>query len=334
MEDKDKPFRFLASWITMEGFEEVVKDNWSNQPDWNHARSRFEMKAREWHHNVYRQNIKKKNKIYARLSGIDSYQSGWYDHSMEILQRSLWIELREILVREELAWFQRSRCHWLKYGDKNTRFFHSSTVARRRHNRIVALRNDNGDWVADKEDLINMAVKYFENLFTADEEELEEYPVKVFFPGLSNKEKKVMSRIPSHEEIRKTIFKMGKFKALGPDGLQTVFFQSHWNIVGNSVCKLISEIFLDPKKVEEVNKTLVCLIPKKESPEDMKDFRPISLCNVVYKTVTKIITERLKEFMPRMVAPNQCSFIQGRQSVDNIIIAQEVVHSMRKKKRE
>ncbi|XP_061361871.1 uncharacterized protein LOC133305628 [Gastrolobium bilobum] len=108
MEDKDKPFRFLASWMTVEGFEEVVKDRWSNQPDWNNARRLFEMKAKDWHHNVYRMNIKKKNKIYAGLSGIDSYKSGLYDHNMEILQRSLWMELQEILVREELAWFQRS----------------------------------------------------------------------------------------------------------------------------------------------------------------------------------------------------------------------------------
>ncbi|XP_061348715.1 uncharacterized protein LOC133294051 [Gastrolobium bilobum] len=288
--------------MTVEGFEDVVKDNWSNQPDWNHARSKFERKARKWH-----------------LNYGDSPKKGYG-------------ELQEILVREELAWFQRSRCNWLKYGDKNTRYFHSSTVARRRHNRIIALRNDEGAWVAEKDDLINMAVKYFENMFSANEEELEAYPVKGFFPGLSTKEKEYMSRVPTDEEIRRTIFQMGKFKAPGLDGLQAVFFHSHWSIMGNSICSMISKIFLDPKKVEEVNKTLVCLIPKKKSPESMKDFRPISLCNVVYKTITKIITERLNGFMTRLVAPTQCSFIKGRQSVDNIIIAQEVVLFMRKKK--
>ncbi|XP_061344062.1 uncharacterized protein LOC133290031 [Gastrolobium bilobum] len=125
---------------------------------------------------------------------------------------------------------------------------------------------------------------------------------------------------------------MGKFKAPGPDGLQAVFFQSHWKLVGDSVCRLIVVIFLDPGKVKEINKSLICLIPKKDCPECMKDFRPISLCNVVYKAVTKIITDRLRDFMPRLVAPNQCSFIKGRQSADNNIVAQEVVHSMKGKK--
>ncbi|XP_061358638.1 uncharacterized protein LOC133302833 [Gastrolobium bilobum] len=331
-DDREKPFRFLVSWMTVNSFDEVVKSSWNKNFDWVSARNSFETRAKVWHQQVYRQIINKKNKIYARMRGIDNYRQGRYDHSMEILQRSLWRELQEILVREELDWFQRSRCQWLKFGDKNSKFFHSATISRRRHNKVVALRNEDERWVTDKEELINMAANYFEKLFAPDDEEVEEYPVRGLFPTLSDTEKEFLARVPSREEIRSVVFKMGKFKAPGPDGLQAVFFQNHWNTVGESVCKLIVDIFLDPKKVKDINKSLICLIPKKDSPENMKEFRPISLCNVVYKAVTKIITKRLREFMPRMVAPNQCSFIRGRQSTDNIIIAQETVHSMKEKK--
>ena len=65
----------------------------------------------------------------------------------------------------------------------------------------------------------------------------------------------------------------------------------------------------------------------------MKMFRPISLCTVAYKTVTKIIANRLQLLLPNLIGPNQTSFVPGRHIVDNIVVAQEVVHSMRRKTR-
>ena len=76
------------------------------------------------------------------------------------------------------------------------------------------------------------------------------------------------------------------------------------------------------------------LILKIQAPERIIHYRPISLCNVIYKTVTKVITNRLRRAMPDLIAPNQCSFVPRRHSSDNIIIAQEVFHSMRILKRQ
>lgn len=61
--------------------------------------------------------------------------------------------------------------------------------------------------------------------------------------------------------------------------------------------------------------------------------QPIALCNVLVKTITKVVAKRLKTLMPKLVRPNQCSFITGRHASDNVIIAQEVLHTMRRKKR-
>lgn len=122
---------------------------------------------------------------------------------------------------------------------------------------------------------------------------------------------------------------MGALKAPGPDGLNPLFFQSQWNIIGKSAVKFIQGCFHLLEKVKEVNDTHIVLIPRLDRPHLLSLYRPIGLCNVIYKTLTKAIANRLKNTLNKLVAPNQCSFIPGRQSSDNIVIAQEVFHSMR-----
>ncbi|XP_061367655.1 uncharacterized protein LOC133310701 [Gastrolobium bilobum] len=99
-----------------------------------------------------------------------------------------------------------------------------------------------------------------------------------------------------------------------------------------SICKLVNEILHFSEKVKEINHTLLCLIPKVEKPDNMKNFFPTSLCNVSYKIDTKLIAGKLRCIMTKLISPNQCSFVLGRHSAYNIVIMQEVVHSMRMKK--
>lgn len=76
-----------------------------------------------------------------------------------------------------------------------------------------------------------------------------------------------------------------------------------------------------------INRTLLSLIPKEEHPEYIHQFRPISLCTVFCKTITKVIVNRLKPFLDELISPSQCSFVLGYQITDNIMVAQEVIHT-------
>lgn len=101
--------------------------------------------------------------------------------------------------------------------------------------------------------------------------------------------------------------------------------------MGPSFCKFIADIFQTGKIPQDVNTTLLVLIPKVEHPTSLKMFRPISLCTVAYKTVTKIIANRLQALLPDLIGPQQTSFVPGRHMIDNIVITQKVIHSMRRK---
>lgn len=137
---------------------------------------------------------------------------------------------------------------------------------------------------------------------------------------------------PSDVEILFALKCMKPFKALGPNGLHAGFFQRFWLIMGESVKFEIKKIFTVKKIPEHLNKTLIALIPKQLGLETISHFRPISLCNTIYKIVTKILVNRLKHLMPTLVSPSQIAFISGRRGTDNVIIAQELVYTIEWKK--
>ncbi|KAH1107012.1 hypothetical protein J1N35_010780 [Gossypium stocksii] len=107
---------------------------------------------------------------------------------------------------------------------------------------------------------------------------------------------------------------------------------SQWDLIGETVCDWVKGIFAGNKIEDDLNNTLIVLIPKKERSEDFSHFRPISLCSVMYKLVIKVIANRFKVVFPNYISLKQAGFIAERNISDNIIIAQEVIHSMRSRK--
>ena len=103
--------------------------------------------------------------------------------------------------------------------------------------------------------------------------------------------------------------------------------------MNTSFCKWVKEVFHNPNLIQQVSQTFLFLIPNVDKPENMAQFRPIDLCNVSYKIVAKVIATRLREIMPKLVSQTWSSFIPSRQTSDNILVAQEVVYSMRNKKK-
>nr|XP_029146216.1 uncharacterized protein LOC114924798 [Arachis hypogaea] len=138
----------------------------------------------------------------------------------------------------------------------------------------------------------------------------------------------------TEDEVRKAVFSMGSLKAPGPDGLNGMFYQKHWEIIKKEVCAVVKEFFRNGFLPEEIGETIVVLIPKVKDPEELNQLRPISCCNFIYKIITKVIVLRLKRFLKDIVSPTQSAFVGGRLIQDNVVIAQEVYHSLNKKGRE
>ncbi|KAF7153549.1 hypothetical protein RHSIM_Rhsim01G0014300 [Rhododendron simsii] len=126
---------------------------------------------------------------------------------------------------------------------------------------------------------------------------------------------------------------MGALKAPGSDGFPGLFYQSYWDIVGEDVFGAVSNFFQDGHLLKEMNQTNVTLIPKRPNPEGMNHLCPISLCRFVYKIISKVLTNHLQPFIGKIISEHQSAFIPERQVQDNIIVAHEVFHYMKHKKK-
>ncbi|XP_075659168.1 uncharacterized protein LOC142629059 [Castanea sativa] len=122
-------------------------------------------------------------------------------------------------------------------------------------------------------------------------------------------------------EVKEGLWSLKPLKAPGPDGIHAGFFQAYWQLVGTSVVNEVCKVFQDSTMPPHLNETLITLIPKYPGADCLASFRPISLCNIVYKVVTKIIVKRLRPFLPNLISPLQTAFVLGRMGLDNMIIA-------------
>ncbi|CAN1830709.1 Transposon TX1 uncharacterized 149 kDa protein [Linum perenne] len=126
---------------------------------------------------------------------------------------------------------------------------------------------------------------------------------------------------------------MGATKAPGPDGFSGQFYRKYWSLVGDEVSTEIKQFFQSGIMPSGWNDTHIALIPKVPHPDSMAQFRPISCCNFNYKIIAKVLTNRLKRWMPSLVTEMQAAFTGGRMIQDNIIMVHEVLHQFRIRKK-
>jgi ribonuclease HI/exonuclease III len=329
------PFRFCPLWVTSEGFLELVLESWKKSVSgspffiWEEKLRRLKVDLKKWAKNLPSPLLERK-KAHRSLENHQLHMESAPVTPAKLNDEvELQKKLHKALRKEEEYWRVKSRSLWLQAGDKNTSFFHKQAESRKNHNSIREIHFQ-GQTFKKYEEIKLAAHSFYKNLFT---EELETppsqdlYPLSVV-PNLLNEDDNRLLTAPiTIEEISKVLQAMNPDKAPGPDGFTPRFYTACWDIVKKDLVKMVRKSQNCSKIGGSTNSSFLALIPKEKGAQSFARFRPISLCNTGYKIITKVIANRIKKVLPRIIPENQGGFIQGRQIQDNIILVQEAIHS-------
>ncbi|XP_062114673.1 uncharacterized protein LOC133825790 [Humulus lupulus] len=321
-------FRFENAWARDPLCRQIVQDGWGIPHSFSLTRKIkcCSTALAEWGRDI---NGKFKHKI-ARFKAILKVTQARRDESSVRYYKETQALLFETLSQQEIFWRQRSKQLWLQAGDLNTKYFHASANKRRRRNQVVSLKDENGllrDWDSGLEKVM---VDYFQNLFFASCTNwgriLDCVPTSI-----SEDINLDLIKPVEPEEVKQALFQMHPDKSPGPDGFSPGFYQKFWDIVGEDIVCMVQEFFTTGYFPTHLSETHIVLIPKKSAPDSMGDLRPIALCKVVYKVVSKVMVNRLKTVLTMVISETQSAFVPGRLITDNIMVAFEVMHYLKRK---
>ncbi|GKV15133.1 hypothetical protein SLEP1_g25935 [Rubroshorea leprosula] len=296
-----KLFRFENFWIKDPECEEKIKEGWkAGRGNMNMSQVLSKIAScgsllTEWSQAKFGNIPERIKHLQQELLHIRNGSA--QDNSLGTME-ALEKELNNWQRKEEVLWKQRSRVQWLKEGDRNTAYFHNRASARRKKNHIAALMDDNGTSISDRTGIEAICIKYFKNLFTS---------------RYSGPNRKILHALE------------GRISPLMATFLDRDFTRE-------DITAAALEFLNKGSMEKDINLTHIVLIPKVKCLSSMKDLRPISLCNVLYKVISKVLTNRLKSILPQIISNNQSAFVPGRLIYNNVTVAFEAIHHLKHKR--
>uniref|UniRef100_A0A803PRV9 Reverse transcriptase domain-containing protein n=1 Tax=Cannabis sativa TaxID=3483 RepID=A0A803PRV9_CANSA len=297
------PFWFMEVWTWSPGCKKVIDLAWKYE--FNGRKDEILIKKlgktkrdlKMWNQNSFGFCDQKLRKFKQELVEIQNKLP-----SKENLEREATVQLSilEMEANLERIWKQKSREHWIRKDDGNTKFFHASTVIKRRRNTIESVNNDS-TWLHDREDIGNYMRNQFIQVYEIQNTVIDDDFDSLFSELVSEEENNNIYRTPTADEIKQVVFALYPLKSLGPDGFSGIFYRKYWRIVGVKVCEMVQGFFEEGSVCAKLNDTFLCLLPKVTSAS-------------------------------RLVSPFQSAFIPGRWIAECPIMAQEVLHSLKRKK--
>ncbi|KAJ1702528.1 hypothetical protein LUZ63_002307 [Rhynchospora breviuscula] len=209
-------------------------------------------------------------------------------------------------------------------------FFHISASSRKRRNKIAPVRDELGTIVSEEGAIRAAFVRHYKGIYCPLDNTQFHGLNELYsncFPSVQPVMSDLLQAQPTDEEITRTLFCLHPNRAARPDGVNARALQSFWAMLGPTVLNQVNEIFSSARIPSDMAKSNLILVPKKEILITIMDYRPISVCNILYKLVSKLLERRMQSLIPLLVANNQTAFTLGRDIADNVMVFREVLHS-------
>lgn len=219
-----------------------------------------------------------------------------------------------LLLKEEASWRLKSRAIWLREGDRNSKFFHNFANARRRKNSIWKIEEGNGGFYFSQHDISIEATRFFQNQYKRQQGNINDIfwamdSMPEMFDEAANDN---FFKTITEEELQAAIKAFKKDKSPGLDGWPIEFFSHLYDMFKADLLRMVEASRMFGNIHNALSSTFIALIPKKERSDSFHDYRPISLCNILFKIISKIIAERMKPVLNSFITRDQHVFLKYR----------------------
>ncbi|GKV11786.1 hypothetical protein SLEP1_g23006 [Rubroshorea leprosula] len=290
-----KPFKFFDAWLE----HPDCKEKWSA----NHT-AEVDRRISEAERIIAEMDEKEE---HSQLSEVDIEK-----------RRNGFLDLWKNMKIQESMWQQKSRKMWLKEGDANSKFFHRSVKGRWRRNEINSIQIM-GDQCRGVNEIKEGVMNYFKGLFSEEEWQRPKLD-GISFKQIDKADNDFFMATFSEEDIKNTVWDCDSTKSLGPDGFNFRFIKEMWEEIKQDVIGFVQEFHEHGKLVRGSNSSFIALILKVENPYRIKDYRPISLIGVMYKILAKLLANRLRKVLDKIIGEHLPVYLMSAYKIPKGIL--------------
>ncbi|KAL3683766.1 hypothetical protein R1sor_001788 [Riccia sorocarpa] len=233
-------------------------------------------------------------------------------------------KLKDRNLQDARMWRLRSRERWLTEDEAPSRYFFAKLKAKWTREAIEVLKLDGGEETTDREVIMDEIFEFYQVLYDKEEDTevrraAREELLSLVVNKLSPEESSDISRVPNKAEIEDIVFTMKSNKSPGVDGMIIEFVQTYWDLVGDDCVRLITTVWAKRKLLRSDCEGVIKLIHKGGEKAKLGNWRPISLMTLTYKIVNKLLANRVRIVLPKLVDPQQSGFVKSRQITNNVL---------------
>ena len=275
-------------------------------------------------------NKEKKDKMCVtekRIKELENMKDKMHENNLEL--ENLRNELKKVHEKAGEGAKIRSRIKWYEEGEMSSKYFYGLEKRNAKDKAWEKILDSNGQLQFGTNNIIETQVKYYTELYSS--EEIDNAAARKYLRVLDQKvckeDEKYLDKKIDPSEMLKALKKMKNNKSPGPDGLAIEFYKLYWKNVGQDLLQVFEDSFKSEELPYSFYSAVIRLIFKKGQREDIRNWRPVSLLNSDVKILSKILAERLKTVLHKIIHPDQTGCIPNRFIGANIRLLQDVIES-------
>lgn len=245
-----------------------------------------------------------------------------------VLCESASARAEQLILWQTALWSRRAKLRWCVSGDENSLFFHAAANCQARRNKIKVLLHDGVQYYQNDHKL-SLATAYFTDILGQPAISMPTVQLNDLYSSADLSE---LASDFSWAEIVHAIDSASNNRSPGPDGFTNEFYKAFKNLLNDDLLQFFEDFHANRVALDGINSAFITLLPKMDTPLEMRDFRSISLVHGAPKLVSKVMTNRLQRRIPDLVHSLQSGFLRGRYIVENFALAAEMIQTTHKRK--